>query len=76
MSKYNVTIIEPTRIAGEHKGLGEVVELDENEAYAVVAAGRGTIDPDRANAAIAAGEANRAEAARAEAEAEKAAKKS
>lgn len=58
-----VTITEPCLIAGEHKTLGEVVDLDENETMAVVSAGRGTIDPARAAAAIAAGEANRAETA-------------
>lgn len=47
-----VTIIEPCRIDGEHKDLGDVVELNDNDAMALVASGRGTIDPVKAAEAV------------------------
>ena len=46
-----VTITNPCMIHGEHKEIGESVELDPNDAMAVVSAGRGTIDEKKASAA-------------------------
>lgn len=53
---FTVYITEPCMISGEHKEVGEAVELDPNDAHAVVGAGRGTLDKakgERAKAAVA-----------------------
>lgn len=46
-----VTITEPCRIDGMHKDAGSVVDLNDNDAMAIVSAGRGTIDKDKSAAA-------------------------
>lgn len=46
-----VTVTQPCMINGEHKKIGDTVELDANDALAIVSAGRGTIDPAKADAA-------------------------
>lgn len=43
-----VTITEPCKISGADFSPGDQVDLEDNDAMAVVGAGRGTIDPARA----------------------------
>jgi hypothetical protein len=42
-----VTITEPCKISGADFSPGDQVDLEDNDAMAVVGAGRGTIDPAR-----------------------------
>ena len=46
-----VTVIQPCMVNGQHKEIGDTLELDPNDAMAIVSAGRGTIDEDKAAAA-------------------------
>lgn len=46
-----ITLTQPTMIGGKHHEVGEQFELDDNDALAIVSAGRGTIDPTKAAAA-------------------------
>lgn len=51
---HRVTITEPCKINGEDHEPGETLELEDNFAMDIVSANRGTIDPRRAAAAVAA----------------------
>lgn len=46
-----VTLTQPTMIGGKHHEAGEQFDLEDNDAMAIVSAGRGTIDPAKAAAA-------------------------
>jgi hypothetical protein len=47
-----VTLTQAARIDGEHVDAGTTVDVNENDALAIVSAGRGTIDPVKAKAAV------------------------
>lgn len=47
-----VTITEPCKISGADFFPGDQVDLEDNDAMAVVGAGRGTIDPARSAGVI------------------------
>ena len=51
---HRVTITEPCKINGVDHEPGETLELEHNFAMDIVSANRGTIDPRRAAAAVAA----------------------
>lgn len=55
---YRVTITEPCKINGQDHEPGEVLDLEDNHAMDLVSANRGTIDPRRAAAAVAAAAAD------------------
>lgn len=46
-----VTLTQAARIDGDHVDAGTTVDVNENDALAIVSAGRGTIDPAKAKAA-------------------------
>ena len=51
-----VTITEPCLVEGEHKAVGDIIDVSDNDAMAIVSAGRGTIDKVKGEAAVATAE--------------------